>query len=105
MNKSVLIISERGITASNLLFNLSKEINEQKLDLDIDYAPFGQLKEKLSKKKYDLLVITPQAARHESELKTALDQHGTSAKIITIGEDDFHFMNVPHILTVIKEVV
>lgn len=103
MSKSVLIISERGITASNLLFNLSKEINEQALDLDIDYAPFGQLKAKLSKKKYDLLVITPQAARHESETQSALNNY-PDAKIITIGDDDFHFMNVPHILTVIKEV-
>ncbi|GBG96950.1 PTS cellobiose transporter subunit IIC [Lactococcus termiticola] len=101
--KTVLIISERGISASNLLFKLAESIHEEDLALDIDYVSFGHIKEKLSKKAYDLLLITPQVSRHQAEMEELMAGPASGLKNLVISDDDFHFMNIPHILRQIKE--
>lgn len=98
MGKSVLIICEMGITASSLLYKFAQEIEREKLDLDVDYAPFPKLEEKMVKKEYDVLLLTPQIRRYADEAQKLLDKYAGQAEIMMISDRDFQYMDVPHIV-------
>lgn len=98
MNKSLLVICETGITASSLLYKLAQEIESEKLNVDIDYAALPSLEEKLSKKEYDILLFTPQVHRYKETIGKLIQKYAKHTQVKTISDQDFQYMNVPHIL-------
>lgn len=98
MNKSLLVICETGITASSLLYKLTQEIEREKVNIDIDYAALPSVEEKLSKKEYDILLFTPQVRRYKETIGKLIHQYAKHTQIKMISDQDFQYMNVPHIL-------
>lgn len=103
MRKSVLIICETGITASSLLFKIAQEIEKERINLDVDYVAFHRIGEKIGKKEYDVLLLTPQIRRYTQEAQKILDQCAGKAKIMMISDHDFQFMDVTHIIRQVQE--
>lgn len=103
MTKSVLIVCQTGITASALLYKIAQEINNKEIDLDIDYVGFHKLENKMKKKEYDILLLTPQIRRYAQEAKQLLDEYAVEAKVKMISDRDFQYMDIPHILNKLQE--
>ncbi|WP_086315346.1 PTS system, cellobiose-specific IIB component [Enterococcus sp. 7F3_DIV0205] len=98
MEKNILIICEAGISASLLVSKMLEALREKELEYTIDYAPVSRVQEKLTFKNYDVLLLTPQVARHEDKIKRIVEQEKCTSNIIFIQPEDFQYMNVERII-------
>lgn len=98
MEKSMLIICESGITATLLVSKLLESVRNRHLEYDIDYSPMKRVKEKLSQRSYDMLLLTPQVARYREEVEEIIKKEKCHSKIIFIDEQNFRYMNADAIL-------
>lgn len=102
MSKTILVVSQRGITASSFLFKFAQEIELEHLDLDVDYASILTLEEKVAKKKYDIVLMSPNVRRWWNETKHVIEALPKDVKLITISDADWQYMDVPHIITTLS---
>ncbi|MGX7244977.1 PTS cellobiose transporter subunit IIC [Enterococcus quebecensis] len=99
MEKTILIICEAGISASLLVSKILETIKEKRLNYVIDYAPVSRVQEKLDFKNYDVLLLTPQVARHKEKIQKIIDQKKCTSEIVFIKPEDFQYMNVEKIIS------
>ncbi|MGX7419889.1 PTS cellobiose transporter subunit IIC [Carnobacterium gallinarum] len=99
MNKTILIICETGISASLLVSKMLTSVRKQKLAYDIDYAPVGRIQEKLSYgRNYDVILLTPQVTRYESEINQLILEEEPNSQFIFIQPDEFRYMDADKII-------
>lgn len=98
MEQNILVVCEAGISASLLVSKILETIRDKKMDYTIDYAPVSRVEEKLTFKNYDVLLLTPQVARHKEQIQKIIDQEKCTSKIIFIKPQDFQYMNVEKII-------
>lgn len=102
MQKKILVICETGISASLFVSKMVLEARQQALDYDIDYASFERVDNKLAETDYDVLVLTPQIARHRSKIEEIIQTHKCKAQIILMSNEIFSTINVIKLLAEIK---
>ncbi|MBO0422490.1 PTS cellobiose transporter subunit IIC [Enterococcus plantarum] len=99
MEKTILIICESGISASLLVSKILESLREKELEYAIDYAPVSRIQEKLMFKNYDVLLLTPQVARYEEQIRGIVDQEKCTSKIVFMKPEDFQYMNVERMIS------
>lgn len=104
MSKTILVVSQRGISASSFLFKFAQEIELEHLNLDVDYTSILKLEEKLSKKAYDIILMSPSVVRVWKDMQQTFMRLLGHASIVAISDEDWRYMNVPHIILTIEEV-
>jgi len=98
MNKKLLIICETGISAALLVSKTLEEINNQSLDIEVDYAQTEKLPKKLSQENYDVFVLTPQVFAKRDEIDQILNENDVDGKIIEMGSEEMKYKNVANLL-------
>lgn len=104
MEKNVLIVCETGISAALLVSKFLQEVRNQNLKVDVDYAQMRKLQKKVNLQDYDIVVLTPQVARFETELKKSLNERDDDSSVLYMTSAEFNYMNVNSVLSRINEV-
>lgn len=94
MEKRVLIICETGISAALFVSKFLEEIRDKNLNIDVDYAQTHKLQTKIRVEDYDALVLTPQVAKYEEDLREIIKQTNCDSEVLYMTKDEYEYQDI-----------